>query len=206
MSAYKTEREWLVNRWRRLTNQDRIAESRFANFEAPDLTLDEIAEATYEGLDDLIEFVRPVPRGDNLLVTNFDNRTIVDENSNFVSAVHLQERYSYSLVEGGYNETVIVEGNRDRLRAAVARALDYAREHGLRVQVNNPHVREDIEAGVLDVSGLRIVGVPDLYSIRGYEVFERVARRQGNSSAVQVPAKDVGKRFKVVRIDPSENE
>jgi putative transposon-encoded protein len=202
MDAHTTEREWLVNRWRRLTNQDRIAESRFANFEAPDLTLDEIAEATYEGLDDLIEFVRPVPRGDNLLVTNFDNQTVVDENSNFVSVVHLLERHSYTPIEGGYNETVIVEGDRERLREAVRRALDYAREHRLRVQVNNPYVRADIEAGLLDVSGLRIVGAPDQYTIEGYEVLERVAKRQGNSAMLQVPAGDVGKRFKVVRIDP----
>lgn len=43
---------------------------------------------------------------------------------------------------------------------------------------------------------------PDLYQIMGYEVFERVAKRQGNSAMVQVPAGDVGKRFKIVRIDP----
>lgn len=43
---------------------------------------------------------------------------------------------------------------------------------------------------------------PDLYQIRGYEVYERTARRQGNSAMVQIPAGDIGKRFKVVRIDP----
>ena len=94
--------------------------------------------------------------GDNLLISNFDNRTVVDENSNFVSVVHIQERYSYVAIAGGYSETVLAQGNRDLVRSAVANALDYAREHSLNVQINNPHVWEDILSGALDVSGLKI--------------------------------------------------
>lgn len=95
--------------------------------------------------------------GDNLIITNFDNRTIVDENSNFVSVVRIQERYHYTTIRGGYNERFIVEGNRERLRMAVTQGLDYARKHALTVQVNNPHVKEDILNGIHDVSGLLIV-------------------------------------------------
>ena len=94
---------------------------------------------------------------DNLLISNFDNRTVVDENGNFISVVHIQERYRYVGIAEGYSETVIAQGNRERVRAAIAKALDYAREHQLRVQVNNPHVCDDIEAGLLDVSGLHVV-------------------------------------------------
>jgi hypothetical protein len=94
---------------------------------------------------------------DNLLISNFDNRTCTDDYGDLVSVVHIRERYSYSPIDGGYSETVVVQGSRPTLRAAVARALDYAREHGLKVQANNPHVREDIEAGLLDVSGLHVV-------------------------------------------------
>jgi putative transposon-encoded protein len=42
----------------------------------------------------------------------------------------------------------------------------------------------------------------DTFLIKGYAVVERTAKAQGNSAMLQVPAGDVGKRFKVVRIDP----
>jgi len=44
--------------------------------------------------------------------------------------------------------------------------------------------------------------VPATVEIVGFEVLERTARRQGNSAMLQVPVADIGKRFKVVRIDP----
>lgn len=94
-------------------------------------------------------------QGNNLLISNFD-RTY-ERGREMIAVVYITERYNYTPVEGGYYETVVAEGNRERVRAAVARALDYAREHSLRVQVNNPHVREDIAAGRLDVSGLEVV-------------------------------------------------
>jgi len=110
--------------------------------------------------------------GDNLLITNFDrNYTLGDE---FISVVHIQERYGYTPVncgyrkmlalgtecvptEYGYRKTVIVQGDRERLREAVREALDYARQHNLRVQVNNKMVRDDIRSGVFDVDGLVVI-------------------------------------------------
>jgi hypothetical protein len=59
--------------------------------------------------------------------------------------------------DGGYSETVVVQGNREALREAVRHACDYARDRGLRVCVNNRQVREDIEAGVIDTTGLEVV-------------------------------------------------
>jgi hypothetical protein len=60
--------------------------------------------------------------------------------------------------DGGYSETVVVQGNREALREAVRRALDYARDRGIRrVCVNNRHVREDVEAGVIDTTDLEVV-------------------------------------------------
>lgn len=110
--------------------------------------------------------------GDNLLITNFDRYyTLGDE---FVSVVRIQERYGYTPVdcgyrrvvplqnefvptEYGYRKTVIVQGDRERLREAVREALDYARTRNLRVQVNNKMVRDDIRAGILDVQGLVVI-------------------------------------------------
>ena len=106
-----------------------------------------------------VEMVRdlspPAVAGDNILITDFDRRyTMGDE---FVAAVRVRERYGYTPTDGGYSETVVVQGNREALREAVRRALDYARDRGLRVCVNNRHVREDIEAGVIDTTGLEVV-------------------------------------------------
>jgi hypothetical protein len=93
--------------------------------------------------------------GDNLLVTDFDrHHTVGDE---FVAVVRVRERQGYTPTDGGYSETVVVQGNREALREAVRRALDYARDRGLRVCINNRQVREDIEAGVLDTTGLKVV-------------------------------------------------
>ena len=104
-----------------------------------------------------VEVVRdqaPPAAGDNLLVTDFDrHHTLGDE---FVAAVRIVERRGYMPTDGGYRETVVVQGDREKLRQAVRRGLDYARQHGLRVCVNNRHVREDIKAGILDAGGLEV--------------------------------------------------
>ena len=110
--------------------------------------------------------------GDNLLISNFDrNYTLGDE---FVSVVRIQERYGYMPVncgyrktlalcnecvptEYGYRKTVIVQGDRERLREAVREAFEYARKRNLRVQINNRVVRDDIRAGVFDVDGLVVI-------------------------------------------------
>ena len=105
-----------------------------------------------------VEVVRdlsPPTAGDNLLVTDFDRHyTMGDE---FVAVVRVRERQGYTPTDGGYSETVVVQGNREALREAVRRALDYARDRDLRVCVNNRQVREDIEAGVLDTTGINVV-------------------------------------------------
>ena len=91
----------------------------------------------------------------NLLISNFDRK--IEHGLRFVSGVRIVERYSYTPIEGGYDETVIVDGDRERLREGVARALDYARDYGLTVKVNNPLVREDLRSGIFDTTGLLVV-------------------------------------------------
>lgn len=92
----------------------------------------------------------------NILISNFDRYRA--NGHEFVAVVDITERYRYTPVPDGYRETVIAQGDRDRVRAAVARALDYAREHNLPVQVNNPHVLADIAAGdVYDMTGIEIM-------------------------------------------------
>ena len=94
----------------------------------------------------------------NLLISRPDNRTYVDENGNFRPAFHIIERDSYTPIEDGYQDTVFVrEMDEAGILERVQAAIDYAREHGLRVQCNNPHVREDIESGILDAAGLLVV-------------------------------------------------
>ena len=91
----------------------------------------------------------------NLLISNFDRK--IEHGLRFVSGVHIVERCNYTPIEGGYDETVIVEGSRERLREGVARALDYARDYGLTVKVNNAVVREDIRSDIFDTTGLLVV-------------------------------------------------
>jgi len=102
------------------------------------------------------EAVETPQRGDNILITDFDRHyTMGDE---FVAVVRVRERHGYMPTDGGYSETVVVQGNREALREAVRRALDYARDRGIRrVCVNNRQVREDIEAGVIDTTDLEVV-------------------------------------------------
>jgi len=109
--------------------------------------------------DEFVAVVRdlsPPAAGDNILVTDFDRHyTMGDE---FVAVVRVRERYGYTPTDGGYSETVVVQGDRAKLREAVRRALDYARDRGLRrVCINNRQVREDIEAGVIDTTDLEVV-------------------------------------------------
>jgi hypothetical protein len=95
-------------------------------------------------------------RGDNLLISNFDR--YATEGNEFIAVVYITERDRYTAIPGGYHERVIVQGDRDALRQAVREAFDYARRAGiLRVQVNNAHVLDDLEAGILDAGDLEIV-------------------------------------------------
>ena len=93
--------------------------------------------------------------GNHLFISNFDRK--IEHGLRFVSGVRIVERYSYTPIDGGYDETVIVEGDRERLREGVARALDYARDYGLTVKVNNPVVREDLRSDIFDTTGLLVV-------------------------------------------------
>ncbi len=94
-------------------------------------------------------------QGNNLLISNFDRYH--EHGHEFEAVVYIYERYNYTPEPGGYRETVLAQGDRDRVRAAVRRALDYARQHGISVQVNNPHVLEDIAAGVYDLNAIEVV-------------------------------------------------
>ena len=94
--------------------------------------------------------------GNNLLISRFDR---YHENGRELEAVvYITERYRYTPIPDGYRETVRAQGDRERVRSAVTRALEYARRKGIPIQVNNPHVREDIAAGtVYDLTGIAIM-------------------------------------------------
>jgi hypothetical protein len=91
--------------------------------------------------------------GNNLLISNFDRYA---GGPDFVAVVYITERYNYTPEPEGYRETVVAQGDRERVREGVRRALDYARLHALPVQVNNPHVLDDITAGVYNLTGITI--------------------------------------------------
>lgn len=109
----------------------------------------------------------------NLLISNFN----LEHGTRFVAGVRIVERRNYTPIDGGYDEAVIVEGNRERLREAVARGLDYAREHGITVVVNNPLVWEDIEMGIIDTAGLIVVD-----SIQGMIIDDRERRSKSTTT------------------------
>lgn len=94
--------------------------------------------------------------GNNLLISRFDR---YHENGHELEAVvYIIERYRYTPIPDGYRETVRAQGDRERVRDAVTRALDYARQKCIPVQINNPHVRADIAAGnVYDLTGIEIM-------------------------------------------------
>ena len=75
------------------------------------------------------------PRGDSLVIGGYDLP-------------------SFRYVAGGYNK--IVECDRAGMRMVVQDAIEYAREHGLPLQVYSRHVRADIEAGFIDASGIDV--------------------------------------------------
>lgn len=116
---------------------------------------------TYEGIQmaNTTESIEAMPetsdKGNNILISNFDRYH--EHGHELEAVVYITERYSFTPVSGGYHETVLAQGDRERVREAVTRALDYARSHTLQVQVNNPHVLEDIAAGRYDLTGLTVV-------------------------------------------------
>jgi hypothetical protein len=93
--------------------------------------------------------------GNNLLISNFDRQH--PSGHELVAVVYITERFNSTPEPGGYHETVLAQGDRERVREAVTRALDYARDHGLPVQVNNPHVMDDIHTGFYNLTGIAIV-------------------------------------------------
>ena len=112
--------------------------------------------ATTTGPATGIDAPRHETAGNNLLISNFDRYH--EHGRELEAVVYITERYCYTPISDGYRETVRAQGDRERVRAAVARALDYARQNHLPVQVNNPHVKEDIAAGnVYDLTGIEIM-------------------------------------------------
>lgn len=93
-------------------------------------------------------------KGNNILISNFDR--YYEYGRSFVAVVYVNERYNYTKF-GEYHETIIVEGNREKLRDGVRRALTYARDNNLPVQINNRMVMEDIENGIIDITGITIM-------------------------------------------------
>lgn len=112
--------------------------------------------ATTSGPAPGIDAPRHETAGNNILVSNFDRYHA--NGRDLEAVVYITERYRYTPIPDGYSETVLAQGDRERVRAAVTRALDYARLHSLPVQVNNPHVRDDIAAGnVYNLDGIDLM-------------------------------------------------
>lgn len=88
--------------------------------------------------------------GDNLLISNFDNRTRVDISGDFVSAFYITERYRYMPMESGYDVTVDSGIDICSFIQVIQQALSYARLHGMKVQINNPKVQRIIDARILN--------------------------------------------------------
>lgn len=128
--------------------------ARYTAHESTSDKLVKLMEAPYETTLSVVDPKTGEGQGNNLLVTNYDR--YCESGDELIAVVRIYERYNYVQETGGYYERVAVEGDRERLRAGVRRALDYARAHNLWVQVNNRHVWEDIEAGLIDASGLEV--------------------------------------------------
>ena len=126
----------------------------------------------------------------NLLISNFDRK--IEHGLRFVSGVRIVERYSYTPIQGGYDETVIVEGDRERLREAVARGLDYARDYGLTVKVNNPLVREDLKSDIFDTTGLLVVDCVERTIVDDRDLQKKgVSNMKNNPEALQELAENL---------------
>ncbi len=101
------------------------------------------------------------PRGDSLVVGGYDLDTFRHVAGGGVAIIHILETAGSVPVTGGYHK--IVECDRAGMRVVVQEAIEYAREHGLTLQVYSRHVRADIEAGFIDASGIDVqymVGYP----------------------------------------------
>ena len=101
------------------------------------------------------------PRGDNLVIGGYDLPSFRYVAGGGVATIHILEMAGSVPVAGGYNK--IVECDRAGMRMVVQEAIEYAREHGLTLQVYSRHVRADIEAGFIDARGISvhyIVGEP----------------------------------------------
>ncbi len=94
------------------------------------------------------------PRGDNLLVGGYDLGTFRHVDGGGVAVIHILETVGSVPVPGGYSR--IVECDRAGMRKVVQEAIEYAREHGLRMQIYSRHVRADIEAGFIDARGISV--------------------------------------------------
>ena len=93
------------------------------------------------------------PRGDSLVIGGYDLDTFRHVAGGGVATIHILEMAG-SVPAGGYNK--IVECDRAGMRMVVQDAIEYAREHGLTLQVYSRHVRADIEAGFIDASGISV--------------------------------------------------
>ena len=101
------------------------------------------------------------PRGDSLVIGGYDLDTFRHVAGGGVAIIHILETAGSVPVTRGYNK--IVECDRAGMRTVVQEAIEYAREHGLTLQVYSRHVRADIEAGFIDARGISvhyIVGEP----------------------------------------------
>ena len=94
------------------------------------------------------------PRGDSLLVSRYNLGPFRYVDGEGVAVIHILETAGSVPVTGGYNR--FVECDRAGRRKVVQEAIEYAREHGLRMQIYSRHVRADIEAGFIDAHGISV--------------------------------------------------
>lgn len=98
----------------------------------------------------------------NLLITDFERYPGM-AGDEVLTIIRIVERYNYTPISAGYRENVFLGDNKSVYRAAVARALDYARSVGIPVQCNNPQINWEIALGIIDGRGVEFIDFTEVY-------------------------------------------
>jgi hypothetical protein len=93
-------------------------------------------------------------RINNILITDFEE--YVNVGGHPITLVRIVGRYGHTPVNSKFKNIVVIGDNQSLLRAAVRKALDYARADGFKVYIQNRSVVEDIEAGAIDITDFEI--------------------------------------------------
>lgn len=97
----------------------------------------------------------------NLLITDFEHYPSMA--GDVLIIVRIVERYNYTPISAGYRENVFLGDGKSVYRAAVARALDYARSVGIPVVCNNSQINWEIALGIIDGRGVEFIDFTEVY-------------------------------------------